>query len=65
MSYEHPKADAFSAKLDALFNEVDVFLEEEWGEAYPLHPARPRHGETANPEMDGLFRAMPDFTPGV
>jgi hypothetical protein len=63
--YEHPKLTAFTRALDALFNEVDEFLEEEWGAVYSLHPNRPRRGSTGNPEMDGLFEIIPDFTPGL
>jgi hypothetical protein len=64
MSYENPKMTEFSARLDALFHELDHFLEEEWGDVFALHPNRPRRGETCSPEMDGLFRATPDFTAG-
>jgi hypothetical protein len=28
---EHPKLAAFTRTLDALFKEVDEFLEDEWG----------------------------------
>ncbi|MDR1930272.1 MAG: hypothetical protein LBQ44_06525 [Treponema sp.] len=63
--YEHPKLTAFTAALDALFREVDEFLEDEWGAVYELHPNRPRRGATANPEMDGLFEIIPDFTAGL
>jgi hypothetical protein len=63
--YEHPKLTAFTGALDALFNEVDEFLEDEWGSSYTLHPNRPRRGSTKNPDMDGLFEIIPDFTPGI
>lgn len=63
--YEHPKLTAFTGTLDALFREVDEFLEDEWGGAFALHPNRPRRGETENPEMDGLFEVAADFTPGI
>ncbi|MDR0910434.1 MAG: hypothetical protein LBM77_11795 [Spirochaetaceae bacterium] len=64
MSYEHPKTTEFNARLDALFHDLDHFLEDEWGTVFSLHPNRPARGETSNPEMDGLFRAVPDFTAG-
>jgi hypothetical protein len=63
--YIHPKLAAFTKTLEALFLEVDEFLEDEWGESFLLHPNRPGRGETANPEMDGLFNIGPDFTPGL
>ncbi|MDR2739496.1 MAG: hypothetical protein LBB68_06670 [Treponema sp.] len=65
MSYTHPKLATFTKTLEALFLEVDEFLEDEWGESFSLHPNRPRRGETANPEMDGLYNIGPDFTPGL
>ncbi|MDR2101334.1 MAG: hypothetical protein LBP43_02035 [Treponema sp.] len=63
--YEHPKLTAFTSTLDALFHEADEILEERWGSRFSLHPNRPRRGATANPEMDGLFEIIPDFTPGI
>jgi hypothetical protein len=63
--YTHPKMAAFTKTLEALFREVDAFLEDEWGESFSLHPNRPRRGETENPEMDGLYNIGPDFTVGL
>jgi hypothetical protein len=56
---------AFTKTLEALFREVDAFLEDEWGVSFSLHPNRPRRGETGNPEMDGLYNIGPDFTVGL
>jgi hypothetical protein len=64
MSYVHPKLQAFTEALEALFREVDAELEDRYGGRFPLHPNRPRRGETSNPEMDGLFEVAPDFTLG-
>jgi hypothetical protein len=63
--YEHPKLTAFTNTLGKLFNEVDEFLEDEWGNTFTRHPNRPERGATENPEMDGLFEIIPDFTPGL
>jgi hypothetical protein len=63
--YQHAKLRAFENQLKALFNEVDHQLEDRWGNLYSVHPNRPRRGETADPEMDGLFEVAPDFTPGI
>jgi hypothetical protein len=63
--YTHPKLNAFTARLEALFREVDAILEDDWGGSFALHPNRPPRGATANPEMDGLFEIAPDFTPGI
>ncbi|MDR2177691.1 MAG: hypothetical protein LBP20_06580 [Treponema sp.] len=65
MSYVHPKLRAFTATLEELFHEVDAELENRYGGRFPLHPNRPRRGETFNPEMDGLFEVAPDFTIGL
>lgn len=63
--YQHAKLRAFENQLKALFNEVDHQLEDRWGALYSVHPNRPRRGETADPEMDGLFEVAPDFTAGI
>ena len=62
---EHPKLAAFGAVLDALFKEVDEFLEDRWGAVFARHPNRPERGTTVHPEMDGLFEIIPDFTLGL
>jgi hypothetical protein len=63
--YIHPKLIQFTDNLEALFKEVDVILENHWGDTFPLHPNRPKRGQTSNPEMDGLFEIVPDFTVGL
>lgn len=52
-------------RIKALFDEVDLVLEEAWAGEFLLHPNRPARGETWNPEMDGLFELGADFTPGL
>jgi hypothetical protein len=63
--YIHPKLAEFNRRLETLFHEVDEALEEHWEMSFSRHPNRPARGETENPEMDGLFEAAPDFTPGL
>ncbi|GHU98007.1 hypothetical protein FACS189483_05410 [Spirochaetia bacterium] len=63
--YTHPKMAEFTRTLEALFHEVDDDLEDLWGQSFALHPNRPGRGETSNPEMDGLFNIVPDFTVGL
>ncbi|MDR2095517.1 MAG: hypothetical protein LBP76_08360 [Treponema sp.] len=63
--YIHPKLAAFTDTLEKLFREVDEILEDRRGDSFSLHPNRPQHGETGNPEMDGLFEIAPDFTAGL
>jgi len=60
----HPKLVAWERQLNDLLNRLDVELEQKYGDRYPLHPARPRHGTTHNPSQSGLFNVVADFTGG-
>jgi hypothetical protein len=60
----HPKTVEFDERLKKLFDEVDDYIENLYGERYVLHPVRPARGETSNPEADGLFNIGANFTPG-
>jgi len=60
----HPKTVKFDKRLKNLFDEVNDYIEELYGHKYPLHPVRPGHRETSDPEADGLFDIGADFTPG-
>jgi len=61
---QHPKMIEFDNRMKEMFDVVDDYIEERYGKMYALHPARPEHGETANPEADGLFNIGAIFTPG-
>ena len=60
----HPKTVEFDERMKKLFDEVDGYIEDLYGDKYHLHPVRLARGETANPEMDGLFNIGAVFTPG-
>ena len=60
----HPKTAEFDSRLKKLFDEVDHFVEDLYGDRYALNPVRPARGETSNPEADGLFYVGANFTPG-
>ena len=60
----HPKMTEFDDRMKQLFDEVDHFIEDLYGDRYTLHPVRPARGETSNPEADGLFDIGARFTPG-
>ena len=47
-----------------MLDAVDNYIEDKYGDLYPLHPVRPKRNETANPQADGLFSVRADFTPG-
>ncbi|MCL1818687.1 MAG: hypothetical protein FWG35_07130 [Spirochaetaceae bacterium] len=60
----HPKTIEFTGRLEKLFDEVTDYIEDVYGDSYPLHPVRPVRGATASPQADGLFTIGADFTPG-
>lgn len=56
--------DQFESRLKELFDEVDDYLEEKYGDRFPLHPARAHRGTTANKESNGLFNVGAAFSAG-
>lgn len=60
----HPKLIAWERKLTEVLAGIDHDLEEEYGHAFPLHPARARHGTTTSPADSGLFRIQSSFSAG-
>jgi hypothetical protein len=60
----HTKIVKWERKMKAMFDEIDDWLEDKYGDDYPLHPNRSKRGKTSNKEMDGLFNVGADFTPG-
>ena len=61
---DHPKMIQFDNQMKAMLDEVDNYIEDKYGDLYPLHPVRPKRNETANPQADGLFSVRADFSPG-
>ena len=60
----HPKLVAWERTLKAMFDEIDDYLEDKYGNLYPLHPNRTARGGTANKESDGLFNVGCAFSAG-
>lgn len=60
----NPLVEAWEERLNKILQETDLALETRFGARFPLHPASPKHGETTNPQQDGLFRLHASFTPG-
>lgn len=58
------KLEEWEGRLYSLLREIDGVLEDKYGKLYPLHPARPERGETANPQYDGLFRITASYSAG-
>ena len=54
----------FDNQMKAMLDAVDNYIEDKYGDLYPLHPVRPKRNETANPQADGLFSVRADLTPG-
>jgi hypothetical protein len=60
----HYAAVQFERKLKKVFDRIDDHLEEQYGDRYPLHPARAKRNATANKEDDGLFDVGAAFSAG-
>ena len=60
----HLKTNEWEQRLKSVFDDIDHELEAAFGTRFPRHPARPAHGNTANPEMDGLFNVGASFSAG-
>ena len=60
----HRSAVEWERRLKAVFDEIDIELEAEYGERYPLREGRPMPGTTSNAEWDGLFNLGASFSPG-
>ena len=60
----HPLLIEWEDRLKKLFDEVDDFIEDKYGNKFSLHPNRPEKGSTSNKEHDGLFNIGASFTPG-
>ena len=64
MSLRGPEVTRWEEKLKRVFDHIDDRLESKYGDKYPLHPARPKQGTTANKEEDGLFNVGAAFSAG-
>ena len=61
----HHKVMQWEKRLKTVFDEIDRELEDEYGDRWPLHPARPEEGATSNPAQDGLFNVGAAFSSGI
>lgn len=60
----HPNTILWEQRLTSIFENIDEYLEDHYGDKLPLHPNRPARGTTSNGEMDGLFNVGASFTAG-
>ncbi len=56
--------EEWESRLRLIFLEIDNRFEAEYGNAFPLHPARPRRGTTSASDLDGLFYVGASFSAG-
>lgn len=61
---KHPKLVEWEKSMKAMFDEIDDYLEDKYGNLYPLHPNRTERGGTTNKESDGLFNVGAAFSAG-
>lgn len=64
MSAQHPLSEKWDRMLQDAFEATDLYLESKYGQLYLKRPNRPEDGETANPQMSGLFNLGASFTAG-
>lgn len=60
----HPSSILWEQRLRSIFEGIDEYLEDHYGDQLPLHPNRPPRGTTSSGEMDGLFNVGASFTAG-
>jgi hypothetical protein len=58
------RLEEWEDKLRTAFDAIDLILEDKYGGQYPLHPARPKRGTTANCKYDGLFSVGAAYSAG-
>ncbi len=61
----HHKLIEWEKKLKSVLDEIDILLEDRYGDMYDLHPSRRKNGSTSNRSHDGLFDIRGDFTLGL
>ncbi len=64
MSLMSPQQQQLEQHMRQLCDDLDHFLEDEFGQRYPLHPNRPPRGKAARVSYDGLFSTGTKFTLG-
>jgi len=62
---QHPSLVEWENILKKLMDDLDDYLEDQYGNMYHLHPARPKRGTTSNKAHDGLFDVVASFTLGL
>ena len=58
------RIEQWERQFTGIGSELDDYFEDKYGDAYPLHPARPTRDSTANKRHSGLFSITGKFTAG-
>lgn len=61
---QHQKSIEWDENMKKMFDIIDDYLEDKYGNDYPLHPNRMKRDTTANKEMDGLFNVGASYSTG-
>ena len=61
----HPSLASWEKDLHKILNKLDDALEDRYGGAFKLHPARAQRGRTSNKAYDGLFSVQANFSLGI
>ncbi len=64
MTVKHPKTQEWDDRLFNVFEKVDAYLEDNYGDRFKRHPNRPARGKAAYGALDGLFNIGASFSPG-
>lgn len=62
---KHPNLVEWEETLKKVVDNLDDVLEDQFGNQYQLHPARPVRGKTSNKSQDGLFSITAQFSLGI
>ena len=57
--------EKWEQRLDALLDEIDDLLEDQYEGTFMRHPVRKRRGETARKSQDGIIELKSNFTLGL
>ena len=60
----HPRMAEFDDKLKRIFDDIDDYLEDNYGMLYGLQPAKIERGKASNKSHDGLFNVGASYTAG-
>ncbi len=60
----HKGFNYWEKEFKQIFDSIDDYLEDNYGDTYKLHPSRSERGKTSNKAHDGLFNVGATFSSG-